>query len=143
MGIGRTGVSPLGSVAGERTNLSFLPIYSGIASELNKMTQKDFCWKRESWAYDYEEDFHKMKKALLESVANHFPDYNLDWVLRVDASDKSVGAVLYQERPDEFGVVHESIGFASQTFSSISFHWDAFEKESQFSWRQTTGICFG
>jgi len=23
-------------------------------------------------------DFEKMKKALSESVANHFPDYNLD-----------------------------------------------------------------
>jgi len=40
-----------------------------------------------------------MKRALSESIANHFPDYNLDWVLRVDASDKAVGAVLYQERP--------------------------------------------
>ena len=61
-----------------------------------------------------------MKKALSESVANHFPDYNLDWVLRVDASDKAVGAVLYQERPSDFGVVHEPIGFASQKFSNIA-----------------------
>ena len=72
----------------------------------------------------------KMKKALSESVANHFPDYNLDWVLRVDASDKAVGAVLYQERPDDFGVVHEPIGFASQKFSSIASRWDAFKKEA-------------
>ena len=71
-----------------------------------------------------------MKKALSESVANHFPDYNLDWVLRVDASDKAVDAVLYQERPDEFGVVHEPIGFASRTFSSIASTWDAFTKEA-------------
>ena len=65
-----------------------------------KMTHKDFNWKRESWTYDYESDFERMKKPLSESVANHFPDYNLDWVLRVDASVKAVGAVLYQERPD-------------------------------------------
>ena len=28
---------------------SFVPNYSGIASELNKMTHKDFNWKRETW----------------------------------------------------------------------------------------------
>jgi len=95
---------------------SFVPNYSGIAAELNKMTHKDFDWRRETWKYDYEPDFNKMKKALSESVTNHFPDYNLVWVLRVDASDKAVGAVLYQKRPDQFGVVHEPIGFASQRF---------------------------
>jgi len=49
-----------------------------------------------------------MKKALSESDANHFPDYILNWALRVDAPDKAVGAVLYQERPGDFGVVHMS-----------------------------------
>eukprot|EP01039_Chlorochromonas_danica_P012062 gene12062-13699_t len=62
-----------------------------------------------------------MKLALSQSVANHFPDYSLDWVLRVDASDRAVGAVLYQERPDDYGMfVHEPIGFASQKFSSTA-----------------------
>ena len=72
-----------------------------------------------------------MKTALTQSVANHFPDYALDWVLRVDASDKAVGAVLFQERPDQFGiVVHEPIGFASQKFSTVASRWDAFKKEA-------------
>ena len=94
------------------------------------MTHKDSNWKRDTWKYDYESDFNKMKIALSESVTNHFPDYNLDWVLRVDASDKAVGAVLYQERPGDFGVVHEPIGFASQKFSNIASRWDAFKKEA-------------
>ena len=51
-----------------------MPNYSAIAAELNKMTHKDFNWKRDSWTYDYEADFNKMKLALSESVANHFPD---------------------------------------------------------------------
>jgi len=71
-----------------------------------------------------------MKLALLESVANPFPEYNLDWVLRFDASDKAVGAVLYQKRPDEFRVVHEPIGFTSQKFSSTASRWDVFKKEA-------------
>ena len=28
------------------------------------MTHKNFNWKRETWTYDYEADFDKMKKAL-------------------------------------------------------------------------------
>jgi len=35
----------------------------------------------------------------------------------VAASDKEVGAVQFQEIPDEVGVVHEPIGFASQKLS--------------------------
>eukprot|EP01042_Synura_sphagnicola_P036332 gene36332-biopygen2425 len=88
---------------------SFVPNYSGIAAEMNKMTHKDFNWNRQSWTYDYKGDFNKMKLALSESVTKLFPKYNMDWVLRVDASDNAVGAVLYQERPDEFGVGHETI----------------------------------
>ena len=54
-----------------------------------------------------------------------------DRVLRVDASDKAVGAVLFQERPDRFGiVVHEPIGFASQKFWTVASRWDAFKKEA-------------
>jgi len=99
-----------------------------IASELNKMTHKDFNWKRKSWTYDYERNFERIKRALSESVAKQFPDYNLDRVLQVDATDKLVGAELYQKRPDEFGVVHEPIGFASQKFSKIALRWEAFKK---------------
>ena len=110
---------------------SFVPNYSTIAAELNKMTHKDFSWKLETWKHDYVGDFEKMKLALSQSVANHFPDYSLDWVLRVDASDRAVGAVLYQERPDDYGMfVHEPIGFASQKFSSTASRWDAFKKEA-------------
>jgi len=71
-----------------------------------------------------------MKLALSKSDAKHFPDYSLDWVLCADASDKAVGAVLYQKRPDEFGVVHEPIGFASPKFSSIALRWNTFKKKA-------------
>ena len=72
--------------------------YSDHAANLYKMTRKDFKWDRKTWKEDFEKDFEKMKQALIESVANHFPDYNLDWGLVVDASKVAVGAVLYQVR---------------------------------------------
>ena len=72
-----------------------------------------------------------MKSALVNSTANHFPDYDLPWVLQVDASDVAVGAVLFQERTDQGGtVVHEPIAFASQKFTATAFKWDAFKKEA-------------
>ena len=43
----------------------------------------------------------------------------------------AVCAVLYQERPDNYGMfVHEPIGFASQKFSSTDTRWDAFKEEA-------------
>ena len=41
-----------------------------------------------------------LKTALGEAMATYFPDYNLEWIIRVDASDYVVGAVLYQIRVD-------------------------------------------
>jgi len=93
---------------------SFVPNYSTSASELNKITHNDISWNKITWQYDYEADFERMNTALTQWVANHFPDYALDWVLRVDATDKAGGAVLFQERPDQFGIaVHEIFELAS------------------------------
>ena len=79
----------------------------------------------------YEEEFRKMKSALSNSVANHFPDYELDWTLRVDASKVAVDAVLYQTRKGTDGTVtHEAIGFASKKFSDVALRWDTMTKES-------------
>ena len=105
--------------------------FSDKSANLYKMTQKNFNWDRSTWLVDYEEEFKKMKEALSNSVANHFPDYELDWTLRVDASKVAVGAVLYQTRtsPDS-QVTHEAIGFASKKFSDVALRWDTMKKES-------------
>ena len=36
----------------------------------------------------------------------HFPDYNLPWVIRSDASDHAVGAVRFQIYTDSNGAVY-------------------------------------
>ena len=70
--------------------------FSDKSANLYKMTQKNFDWDRSTWLVDYEEELMKTKKA--NSIADHFPDYELDWTLRVDASKVAVGVVLYQTR---------------------------------------------
>ena len=105
--------------------------FSDKSANLYKMTQKSFNWDRSTWGMDYEEEFRNMKMALSNSVANHFPDYELDWTLRVDASKVAVGAVLYQSRKGPDGqVTHEAIGFASKKFSDVAMRWDTMKKES-------------
>ena len=85
------------------------------------MTQKSFSWDRSTWVLDYEKEFKRMKTALSNSVGNHFPDYELDWTLRVDASKVAVRALLYQNRIGSGGqVTHEAIGFTSKKFSDVA-----------------------
>ena len=109
----------------------FVPDYSKIAAPLHEMTHADFSWNEKSWKKDYKTSFEALKNALVNSTANHFPDYDLPWVLRVDASDVAVGAVLFQERTNQGGTtVHEPIAFASQKFTATAFKWDAFKKEA-------------
>jgi len=109
----------------------FVPEYSKIAAPLNEMTHADFSWNQASWKKDYLKSFKELKEALISSTANHFPDYDLPWVLRVDASDVAVGAVLFQERGNPTGeTVHEPIAFASSKFTATAFKWDAFKKEA-------------
>ena len=80
---------------------------------------------------DYDKEFKKMKTALSNSVASHFPDYELDWTLRVDASKVAVGAVLSQSRKGDDGqVTHEADGFSSKKFSDVPMQWDTIKKES-------------
>ena len=110
---------------------SHIPNFSDKAAQLHGMTKKDFNWNRRTWKSDYELEFEKMKQALADSVALHFPDYELPWVLRVDASRVAVGAVLYQVRTLSNGkIVNEPIGFASKKFSETALKWDTFKQEA-------------
>ena len=109
----------------------FVPDYSKTAAPLNEMTHADFNWNHSNWKKDYQKSFEELKLALINSTANHFPDYDLPWVLRVDASDVAVGSVLFQERTSLLGeTVHEPIAFASSKFTPTAFKWDAFKKEA-------------
>ena len=108
-----------------------VPNFSEKARRLHAMTQKNFNWNRSTWQEDYEEDFRKMKQALADSVALHFPDYSLPWVLRVDASQFACGAMLYQILMHSNGRVdNQPIGFASRKFSEQALKWDTMKIET-------------
>ena len=109
---------------------SFIENFSEKSHLLHDMTKSKFNWDPTTWTKDYVSAFEKLKLELANSIAVHFPDYNLKWTLRVDASDVAVGAVLFQERvQDDMLVVNEIIGVASKKFTEIAGRWDPFKKE--------------
>ena len=62
-----------------------------------------------------------MNKAMSNSVANHFPEYELDWTLRIDASMVAVGAVLFHTRTSPDGqVTQEAIWCARKIVSDVA-----------------------
>jgi len=110
---------------------SFLPMYSDLTTPLYEMTRDGFNWDATKWDKDYRAIFEKVKETIQQATYIHFPDYNLPWLLRVDASDVAVGAVLLQEiKPETKDAAYQPIGFSSQKFSHQATRWDPFKKEA-------------
>ena len=108
-----------------------VPNYTEWAAKLYEMTHQDFQWDPGGWKFDYVGHFELFKKALHDAAELHFPDYSLQWVVRCDASQYGVGAVLFQEAKDDAGnTVHQPIAFASKRFSKPAVNWDAFKREA-------------
>jgi hypothetical protein len=64
----------------------FVPNYSVEAAKLYDMTKDTFPWKHpELWQVDYKSIFEQFKHKLFEALNLQYPDYDLEWILRVDA----------------------------------------------------------
>ena len=108
-----------------------VPNYSEWSARLYEMTHTDFVWDPGKWTYDYMAHFERFKQALRDAATLYFPDYSLPWILRVDASQYAVGAVLFQEVTAEDGTVtHQPIAFSSKRFSTPATKWDAYKREA-------------
>ena len=108
-----------------------IPKYSEWTARLYETTHDKFVWNPGLWTFDYLKCFEDFKVALVKATELHFPDYNLPWVVRCDASEHAVGAVLYQELTDSTDVVvHQPIAFASKRFSNPATNWDTFKREA-------------
>ena len=108
-----------------------IPDFSNWASKLHDMCHASFTWDPGTWGYDYVGHFNKFKEAITQAAKLHFPDYSLPWVVRTDASEVAVGAVLYQERTLPDGTIrHEPIAFSSKKFSDPATRWDTYKREA-------------
>jgi len=91
----------------------------------------EFDWSDESkWEHDYRQEFEDFKKDLQEACALHYPDYELPWVIRTDASEIGVGGVLIQIKTHADGSKEEQIiALISKRFSKQAQKWDTIEQE--------------
>lgn len=98
-----------------------IPRISEILAPLNKLTGKSaWCWtKTEQEALD------KAMDVLAETVTRSAPRSDLQFCLRVDASDNGVGGYLFQ--PD--GERENIIIMLSKAFSESQRRWCTFDKE--------------
>ena len=110
---------------------NFLPHYTELTGPLYEMTKKDFNWSDKStWTKSYLDKFELFKQALVEAMPLFYPDFDLEWILRTDASDVGVGAVLFQVKPREDGTLQiQPISFNSQKFTDVASRWNTIEKE--------------
>jgi hypothetical protein len=113
---------------------SFIPAFSDKAAPLYEMTKSSFNWSdKSSWKHDYNILFEDFKKALLKSVALYYPDYDMEWILRVDASTIGVAAALFMRKPSLDPKSPEPvfpISFASKKFSVQATKWSTIEQEA-------------
>ena len=64
-------------------------------------------------------------------MALHFPDYELEWIMRTDASQVACAAVLFMVVVDEDNKkTYKLIGCASKKFSAQATSWDIHKKEA-------------
>ena len=73
----------------------FIPNFSEIAAPLTDRTGKKFP-NQIKWDMECEYSFQTLKQALITYPVLYLPNYNSEFILQIDASERGVGAVLCQ-----------------------------------------------
>jgi hypothetical protein len=111
----------------------FTPNYSTLTGHLTDMTKKTFNWNESTWKHDYRSEYRAFIKGLQNACELFYPDYSLDWILRTDASELGVGAVLLQRKTSAEGNkedVMQPIAFVAKKFSDTAKKWSTIEQEA-------------
>ncbi|XP_064472919.1 uncharacterized protein LOC135387751 [Ornithodoros turicata] len=102
----------------------FIPHYAEVAAPLTSLTKKGGS-NTVVWEEAHEEAFNDLKRRLTEAPILRLPDLDKDFVLRTDASEKSLGAVLLQEYE---GVLHP-VAYASRKLLAREAAYATIERE--------------
>jgi hypothetical protein len=111
--------------------LRFTPNYSTIAKDITDMSAKAFNWDEATWTVDHRASYDRFKEAISNALTLYYPDYNLNWILRTDASLTGCGVILYQEYVAPDGILQEQvIAILSHKFSGPATRWPTIEQEA-------------
>ena len=100
--------------------------------QLNRIDGKKGSKKRLEWRQAEIVAFEKLKELLAKRLELFIIDPDRPFVLRADASDRAIGAVLEQEREVEPGAkpVRVPVGFFSRKLGKNQLNWTPREKET-------------
>lgn len=102
----------------------FIPQYAAVALPLYDLLKKH-APNKVTWGSEQEEAFKTLKSHLTKDPILQLPDHSKPFILRTDASQAAVGAVLLQER--DGGVF--PIAYHSRTLKGAELRYSTVEKE--------------
>jgi transposase InsO family protein len=107
----------------------FIPNLASYTARLNKLKRKEgksgkYITKVE-WNSDLENDFNAIHELVANTEILSHPDLDKQFIVRTDASDVALGAVLLQEHKGEL----KPIEFLSKQFDDTQKNWHASDKE--------------
>jgi hypothetical protein len=102
----------------------FIPNFASVACPLTDKTRKGESNKIK-WEESQEQAFQTLKKRVTSAPILHLPDLSKTFILRSDASEKGLGAVLLQEMLGE----KFPIAYASKKMTECQRRYSVMEKE--------------
>ncbi|KAL8595626.1 hypothetical protein ACOMHN_025662 [Nucella lapillus] len=102
----------------------YIQAYSAIAIPLTDMTKKDHPEKLQ-WSEKGKDSFTTLKERICTSLILCMPDHTKDFVVRTDASDRGIGAVLMQEKDGKLC----PISYQSRKLNGAESRYATVEKE--------------
>ena len=110
----------------------FIPDYAIHTDVLYDMTKIDFDWTPARTADNvFRSTFEAHKTLIAKSFEIFFPNYELEWILRVDASMIGCGYILLQRLPN--GIL-QPIQMGSTKFSEPARRWHCMHQEAYAIW---------
>ncbi|CAB1105069.1 unnamed protein product [Ectocarpus sp. CCAP 1310/34] len=109
----------------------FIPDYAEITNPLVELTRKEYATKSrfvKAWNKSHDASFAHLKRLLTSAPVLHFPDFDREFVVHVDASEHGCGAFLAQpSKADPESL--DMIAYYSHRFKHGQRHYSASMKE--------------
>jgi hypothetical protein len=102
----------------------FIPDFASISAPLTSLTKKGLP-NVVVWNDEHSAALLKLKEALCQKPVLRLPDFNLEFVLRTDASDVGLGAMLMQKHDDQLFPVM----YLSKKLLSREMNYSVIERE--------------
>ena len=110
-------------------NRRFLKGYAKIARPLNILISRENADKKKTlveWTPECQDAFEKLKTLCTEAPVLAYPNFTKPFKLHIDACDRGLGAILYQDQPSG---QEKPVSFASRSISKAESNYPAHKLE--------------